>query len=328
MSLSPSPLASPLLPTDELPCADDVRRARGTLGDGVHLTPVFTSKTLNEMVGAELYFKCENMQRTGSFKIRGALNAARSYVSQASGKDISEPLVTHSSGNHGAALALAGQEVGRKVIVVVPESAPEFKKTNIARYGAQLVFCGPTIADRERALAEVMAEGGHVVPPYNDARVISGQGTIALELMQQVKEQYGEELDELWVPIGGGGMASGCVLAAGDSLKVQGVEPELADDAWESLTTGVLVGPRPPETVADGLRGALGDLTFSILRRYGLTVHRVTEAEIVDAQRLLMHCLKVVVEPSGAVPFAGVLKKTTPGKRLGLVISGGNLDLP
>ena len=154
------------------------------------------------MMGAEIFFKCENLQRTGSFKIRGALNAAREFVERAdSGASTNarkEALVTHSSGNHGAALALAGREVGRKVIVVVPETAPEAKKANIARYGAELVLCGPTIADREAALAEVVRSGGHVVSPYNDVRVIGGQGTIALEFVQQVAH-----LDEMWVPVGG-----------------------------------------------------------------------------------------------------------------------------
>ena len=305
-----------------LPTRSDVVRAQQTLGADVHKTPVLTSRSLNKMAGVELFFKCENLQRTGSFKIRGALNAARSYVQSSDGRDSSEPLVTHSSGNHGAALALAGKEVGRKVVVVVPGNAPESKKANIARYGAETVFCGPTISDREAALATVLRNGGHVVPPYNDGRVMAGQGTLALELVAEVPD-----LDELWVPVGGGGMASGCVAAVGDAVQVHGVEPELADDAWESLTSGTLVGPRTPVSVADGLRGALGPLTFEMLRRYELPIHRVSEAQIIAAQRLLMECLKVVVEPSGAVVFAAALEKTTPGKRLGLVISGGNLDL-
>ena len=312
----------------ELPDFEAVQLARERLGQDVHKTPVLSSRTLNKLVGAELFFKCENLQRTGSFKIRGALNAARSFV-EAVNRDTEntnvalEPLVTHSSGNHGAALALAGKEVGRKVIVVVPETAPEAKKANILRYGAKVVLCGPTIRDREKALDEVVRGGGHVIPPYNDVRVIGGQGTLALEFEEQVPE-----LDELWLPVGGGGMASGCVLAVGDRIRINGVEPELADDAWESLTTGVLVGPRPPATVADGLRGALGDITFAVLQNYNLAVHRVSEARILEAQHLLMACLKVVVEPSGAVPFAALLEeKTSPGKRLGLVISGGNLDL-
>jgi len=251
------------------------------------------------------------------------MRGAASAIMALSPEELEKGVATHSSGNHGAALALAGQEVGRKVIVVVPENAPEAKKANIARYGAELVLCGPTIADREAALADVVSSGGHVIPPYNDPRVIAGQGTLALEFAQQVPD-----LDELWVPVGGGGMASGSLVAVGKKIQVRGVEPELADDAWESLESGVLVGPRPPKTIADGLRGSLGEITFALLKNYRLPISRVSEAQISEAQRLLMMCLKLVVEPSGAVPFAALLqKKTTPGKRLGLVISGGNLDL-
>jgi len=280
--------------TNRAPVAKDVLDARLRLGSDVHKTPIMTSRTLDSLAGAQLFFKCENLQRTGSFKIRGALNAAR-LADETQSVEGNVPLVTHSSGNHGAALALAGRETNREVIVVVPENAPSAKKDNIARYGAQLVFCGPTIADREAALAEVMAAGGHVIPPYNDVRVIGGQGTLALEFMEQISD-----LDELWVPVGGGGMASGCVLAVGGNVPVRGVEPLLADDAWESLDTGALVGPRPPVSIADGLRGALGDITFGVLADYNLAISRVTEEQI---------------------------EKTTPGKRLGLVISGGNLDL-
>lgn len=308
-----------------LPVRADVLAAAQRLAGDVHRTPVLTSTTLDAAAGCALFFKCENMQRTGSFKIRGALNAARTYL--ADNPDHAGPLVTHSSGNHGAALALAGREAGLPVIVVVPSNAPEAKKDNIARYGARLVLCGPTIQDREAAVAVELAKGGHLVPPYNDNRVIAGQGTLALEVQEQVAD-----LHELWLPVGGGGMASGCVLAIGEQIAIRGAEPSLADDAWESLTTGVLVGPRPPKTIADGLRGALGDITFDVLRNYGLKIERVDEEQIVAAQRLLMACLKVVVEPSGAVPFAALLAAQRRGdiashQRIALVISGGNMDL-
>ena len=317
--------ALPLRPAG--PIREDVIRARERLAGDVHETPVLTSRTLDLMVGCELYFKCENLQRSGSFKIRGALNAARMFLSESGAVESGGPLVTHSSGNHGAALALAGRETGLDVVVVVPENAPQAKKDNIARYGARLVFCGPTINDREAAVATELANGGHLVPPYNDSRVIAGQGTLGLEVAMQVPE-----LQQLWVPVGGGGMASGCVLAVGQELQVTGTEPLLADDAYESLATGVLVGPRPPTTVADGLRGALGDITFALLRDYKLRIERVTDEQIVAAQRLLMECLKVVVEPSGAVPFAALLAAVERGhvaaqQRIALVISGGNMDL-
>lgn len=309
-----------------LPTHNDVLAAQARLGTDVHRTPVLTSTALDAVAGCSVFFKCENMQRTGSFKIRGALHAARCYLADNTGST-SGPLVTHSSGNHGAALALAGRECGLDAVVVIPENAPQIKKANIARYGAELVFCGPTIADREAAVANELKKGGHLVPPYNDNRVIAGQGTLALETMSQVAN-----LDELWLPVGGGGMASGCVLAVGEQMRVRGAEPELADDAWESLTKGILVGPRPPVTVADGLRGALGDITFAVLHNYALTIERVSEAQIIAAQQLLMECLKLVVEPSGAVSFAALLAAKDRGEvsshqRVALVISGGNMDL-
>jgi len=285
-----------------LPCRADVLQARDRLSGDVHTTPVLTSRTLDQRVGCELYFKCENFQRSGSFKIRGALNAARVF-SAAADSNPTGPLVTHSSGNHGAALALAGRESGLDVVVVVPENAPQAKKDNIARYGARLVFCGPTISDREASVATELSKGGHLVPPYNDSRVIAGQGTLGLEVATQVPG-----LNQLWVPVGGGGMASGCVLALGQEVTVIGAEPLLADDAYESLTTGVLVGPRPPATVADGLRGALGDITFALLRDYELDIERVTEEQIIAAQRLLMECLKVVVDLRPCSPLRGAAR--------------------
>ena len=306
-----------------LPTGDDVALAAHRIADRIHRTPVLTSSALDEVAGRALFFKCENMQRTGSFKIRGALNTALQVAEDADVSGLT--LVTHSSGNHGAALALAGRIVGIEVVVVVPENAPAAKKANIARYGARLIECGPTLADREGAVQELIEQGGHYVSPYNDNRVIAGQGTLALEVLEQT-----DDLQELWVPVGGGGMASGCVLGAGREVRVRGAEPELADDAFHSLATGVLQGPRPPATIADGLRGALGDITFPVLQGYSLAITRVSEAEIVQAQRLLMNCLKVVVEPSGAVGLAAVLKlagNSDLGERVGIVISGGNLDL-
>lgn len=328
-----------------------IESAVARVSERVHRTPVMTSRVLDALAGCKLFFKCENLQRSGSFKIRGAMNAALQTPRDAA-------LVTQSSGNHGAALALAGRELNRAVTVVVPAASPAIKIANIERYGARVVLCGPTIMDREAAVATVLEQGGVYIPPYNHPHVISGQGTLAHELLQQTGE-----LDELWVPVGGGGMASGCVTAVGTRLQVVGAEPELADDAFESLATGKLLGPRPPRTIADGLRGALGEITFEILRDYKLPIQRVSEATIVAAQKLLMDCLKIVVEPSGAVAFAALLIRnsvnansglelptnpeaarvvsnasralqdtqftmpTNAEQRVGIVISGGNLDL-
>ncbi|MEM7218978.1 MAG: pyridoxal-phosphate dependent enzyme [Pseudomonadota bacterium] len=311
--LNPEPSAA-----IELPTAVSVTGAAGRLAGRIHETPVMTSRSLNDMAGCELFFKCENLQRGGSFKIRGAMNAA--LLAAPDG-----PLVTHSSGNHGAALALAGRELDREVIVVVPAVTPQFKQDNVRRYGAELRHCGPTLDEREAMVADVLATGGTYVPPYDHANVIAGQGTMALELTRQV-----EGLDELWLPVGGGGMASGCALGAPAGCRVMGAEPELADDAYESLATHTRVPARPPVTVADGLRGALGELTFAVLDRYGLAIERVSEAEIVAAQALLLGCLKQVVEPSGAVAFAALLRRQRREPRtarVGVIVSGGNVDL-
>ena len=301
--------------------AIDVTGATQRLAGRIHSTPLMTSRTLDALTGCKLYFKCENLQRGGSFKIRGALNAALQTAGVAD-------LVTHSSGNHGAALALAGRELNRPVTVVVPRAAPAIKLANIERYGATIVLCGPTIEDREAAVAKLLSAGGVYIPPYNHQQVIAGQGTLALEVVQQQPDT-----EELWLPVGGGGMASGCVAAVGERVRVIGGEPLLADDAYESLRTGRLQGARAPRTIADGLRGALGDITFAILRDYDLMIQRVGEEEIVEAQRLLMECLKLVVEPSGAVAFAALLAHcqaqppTDVERRVGVVISGGNVDL-
>lgn len=280
----------------------------------VHHTPVLTSDTLDEVVGAALYFKCENLQKTGAFKARGAVNA----VVQSD----ADVVVTHSSGNHGAALAYAARVLGKRAIVVVPEDASPIKVANIARYGAQIVRSGATLASREAVLAEVAARsGGDVVPPYDDARVVLGQGTAALELVASVGH-----LDSLWLPVGGGGLAAGAVVAVGDAVRVVGAEPALAGDAAAGLASGVRQPQMPPHTVADGLRTSLGELNFEVLHGYGLHVELVDEDEIIEAQRLMMSCLKVLVEPSSAVAFAA-LRKARPSGGVGMIITGGNVAL-
>ncbi len=278
----------------------------------VHQTPVLTSASLNDVVGAEIYFKCENLQKTGAFKARGAVNAVVQTEA-----DI---VITHSSGNHGAALAYAARALGKRAIVVVPEDASPIKIDNIARYGADIVRCGPTLASREAVLGEVAARhDGEVVPPYDDARVILGQGTAALELVASVGH-----LDSLWLPVGGGGLAAGAVVAVGEAVRVVGAEPALAGDAAAGLACGVRQPPMPPRTVADGLRASLGVLNFDVLHGYGLRVVLVEEDDIRAAQRLMMSCLKLLVEPSSAVPFAA-LCKAPPAGAVGMIISGGNI---
>jgi len=293
----------------------------------VRRTPVFTSTTLNDRVGVPVYFKCENLQRTGAFKMRGATNALLVRETEARARGV----MTHSSGNHGAALALAARLLGIAATVVMPADAPGVKKAAVLRYGARVVECGPTLADRETALAEVgRASGALFIPPYDDPDVIAGQGTAALEFVHEIPA-----LASLWVPVGGGGLASGTALVgAAHGVEIVGAEPVLADDAYRSLTTGVRQGALPPRTIADGLRGALGHHTFRMLRNHGVSIVCVSEAAIVDAQRLLWQVLKLVVEPSGAVPLAALLMTAQQNQgrgvtqAVGVILSGGNTDFP
>lgn len=305
----------------------DVHQASQRIAAYVHRTPVLTSSTLNDLVGLELYFKCENFQRSGAFKMRGATNA----VLQLSKAERETGVVTHSSGNHGAALALAGSLSDVPVWVVVPEDAPSFKRQAIKRYGATLVNCGPTLEDREVVAQQVGCEtGATFIPPYNDERIVAGQGTAALELIETVAD-----LDEVWVPVGGGGLASGCVVALqGSGVRVCGAEPELADDAYRSLALQTLQPALPPTTIADGLRTALGPITFGILSAYGLEIRLVSETAIVAAQKLIYERLKIVVEPSSAVPLAALLDRKLDQvgehkdgvSRVGVILTGGNLE--
>lgn len=306
------------------PCAADVITAAERLRNHIHNTPVFTSRSLDALVGCKVFFKCENLQRTGSFKARGALNT----LLQLQPRETRKGVTTHSSGNHGAALAMAARELGITAIVVVPENAPAIKREAIAAYGARIVECGPTLAERETTLADVIAETGAVfIAPYNDSRVIAGQGTAAIEFI----ESQGD-IEQIWVPVGGGGLASGCVLAVeGKDIRVVAVEPELADDAYRSLSSGKLQNAMPPCTVADGLRTALGSLNFEILKDYGLTIHRVSEEEIIAAQQLLIQRLKLVVQLSSAVVFAGLLRLSleqgVDAGRIGIILTGGNAQI-
>ena len=306
------------------PCLSDVLAAQKRLAGHVHRTAVCTSRSLDAMVGCSVVFKCENLQRSGSFKARGALNT----LLQLDADELRRGVTTHSSGNHGAALAMAAKELGIAATIVVPANAPATKRSAIAAYGAQIVECGPTLVEREAALSCVVADSGAIfVAPYNDSRVIAGQGTTALELIESHPA-----IEQIWVPIGGGGLAAGCVLAAQNKgVRVVACEPELADDAFRSIASGELQPALPPRTIADGLRTALGPLNFEILRDYALTIHRVSEAEIHAAQILLMQRLKLVVEPSAAVPFAGILNVSRLGQLdascVGIVLTGGNTQL-
>lgn len=303
-----------------LPDVAAVVAAAGRIAAYVRRTPVLTSRTIDAAVGAPVHFKCELFQGSGSFKLRGALSALTAALDTAR----RHGAVTHSSGNHGAALALAGRLLGVRVCVVMPATASAFKRQAVLRYGGEVVDCGPTLEEREAALAELMSGREAVfVPPYDHPQVIAGQGTVALELLDQVPEVSG-----IWVPVGGGGLAAGsAVVATPAGVTVHAGEPALADDAFRGLAIGERQPAPPPRTVADGLRTALGELNFRILREHRVAVVRVSEAAILDAQRLLWNVLKVVAEPSAAVPLAALLECGADGP-VGVVLSGGNVDPP
>lgn len=299
-----------------IPTRAEVIDAARRIDGQVHRTPVLTSRTINAMLGIDAYFKCENLQRTGAFKLRGATNAVRSLPATV------KQVATHSSGNHGAALALAAAEAGFSASIVVPSDAKASKRAAIERYGGTLVECAPTLADRQATLEQVVAKtGATFIPPYDDPRIIAGAGTAALELLQQVPN-----LDQLWVPVGGGGLAAGTVLAAGSATQVVLAEPTLARDAKDSFASGTLMNAMPPRTIADGLRTALGTLNFEILKRASVPVYLASEAAIEKWTGLVAKIMKVVIEPSAAVTLAAMEEnRHAANGRVGVILSGGNL---
>lgn len=309
---------------NDLPGAAEVFAAAARIAPFVHRTPVHTSSSLDRAFDAQFYFKCENFQVTGAFKARGAFNAVMSLEADRAARGVA----THSSGNHGAALALAAARRGIPAWVVVPTDASGFKREAIARYGATVVDCAPGQANREAKLAEWVDQcGATVVHPYDDSAVIAGQGTAALELFEQAGR-----LDLLLAPVGGGGLISGCALAAREvspEARIVAAEPAGADDCWRSKQAGVRVRLEQVATVADGLRASIGERNWALISRLVDEVVRVEEEEIIAAMRLVWERLKIVIEPSSAVPLAAVLAGRVPvaGLRVGIVFSGGNLDL-
>lgn len=297
------------------PTRADVLAAARRIEGHVHDTPVLTSRTMDDMLGARFYFKCENLQRSGAFKMRGATNAVRSLPEGV------RVVATHSSGNHGAALALAATEAGRRAIVVVPADARPAKRAAIERYGAEVVVCEPTLAARQTALEEVVARtGATFVPPYDDPRIVAGAGTAALELLTAHPD-----LDQIWVPVGGGGLAAGTVVAA-RRTPVLLAEPALARDAKDSLERGSWQAAMPPKTIADGLRTALGRLNFAILKRAATPVALASEEAIAHWTKCIAAIMKIVVEPSAAVSLAAIAEQ--PGiahGEVGLILTGGNV---
>lgn len=306
------------------PTLSDIRAARELIGPHIHRTPVMTSSTLDREFGAKLFFKCENFQKVGAFKARGATFAVLSALDG----DVRSGVLTHSSGNHAAALARAAAIRGVPGYIVMPNNAPKVKQESVRRYGGQITFCEPTTPAREAAAAKVHAEtGALLVHPYDNWSVITGQGTCALELLEEIID-----LDLLLTPVGGGGLLSGSTIAAKalrPSIRVFGTEPAGADDAFRSLQTGVRQPQNNPQTIADGLRSSLGDKSFSVLSRMVDGVVTVSEEAIVTAMRKTWEVLKIIIEPSCAVPLAALLehKLDVEGKRVGIILTGGNVDL-
>ncbi|MFU8764117.1 MAG: pyridoxal-phosphate dependent enzyme [Haliea sp.] len=306
------------------PSLADISAARQRIAAHVHVTPVYSSELLDAHTGARVHFKCENLQKVGVFKARGASNAVFSL----SGKEAAAGVATHSSGNHGAALAMAARRRGIPAHVVMPSNAPLAKQDAVAAYGGLIISCEPTLSAREATLERVVAgTGAHVVHPYADPRVIAGQGTVALEILEQVPD-----LEVIVVPVGGGGLLSGVALAIKalrPEVEVVAAEPEGADDAFRSFGLGELQPSIAPNTIADGLLAGLGVLNFALIQQHVDTILTVTDANIVAAMRLQWTRLKTVVEPSGAVSFAALLEhpERFRGRRVVAVISGGNLDL-
>lgn len=303
---------------------DDIKNAYQTIHREVCQTPALRSETLEAPYAAEIFYKCENLQKTGAFKFRGASNAIAKLDDAARQKGVA----THSSGNHGAALASAAQLKGIAATVVMPETAVASKIENVRRYGAEIVFCEPTQKSREETLAKVLEEKGQVaIHPYDNEHIIAGQGTVALEVLR-----YVPDLDYLLIPVGGGGLLAGCAAyarAAYPKLKIIGVEPAGADDAAQSLARGERVLDVVPDTIADGLRATIGELTFPLIKENVDDIITVSDEAIRKAQFEVMDKLKMIVEPSSAIVHAAldVLAPDIKGGRLALVLTGGNVDL-
>jgi threonine dehydratase len=303
---------------------DLIQAARARIMGRVHRTPVMTSQTLDSQAGGQLYFKCENLQKGGAFKARGATNAVFA-LSEAEARN---GVATHSSGNHAAALSRAAKLRGIPAHIVMPNNAPKAKQASVSRYGGRIVFCEPTLQARESTVERVIAEtGATLIHPYDDLDVMAGQATTAVELLEDVPQ-----LDAILCPVGGGGHLSGIAVAVKTlkpSVRVIGVEPAGADDASRSFRSGQIEPMPNPKTIADGLRTSLGKMPFVEIRRYVDDIVTVSEESIVSGMRQIWEVMKIIVEPSGAVPYAAVLSQRVPtqGQNIGIVLSGGNLDL-
>ena len=302
----------------------DIRAAHARIADKIHRTPVLTSATLDALCGGQLFFKCENFQKIGAFKARGAANAVFSLTDAEAARGVA----THSSGNHAAALARAARLRGIPAHIVMPSNAPKAKVESVKRNGGTIIFCEPTVAAREAACAQVIAEtGARLVHPYNDYAVMAGQGTATLELLEQAPN-----LDLIIAPVGGGGLLSGTAVAAKGAkpgIRVIAAEPAAADDAARSFAAGHIIPLDKTTTIADGLRTSLGERNFPLIQQNVDAIVTVSEESIVVAMRRIWEVLKIIIEPSCAVPYAAIMEKKidVTGKRVGIILTGGNVDL-
>ena len=302
----------------------DIVAAHDRIAPFIHRTPVLTNKSLNELSGAELYFKCENFQKAGSFKIRGATNT----VELLNQDELDKGVATTSSGNHGAALSMAVSRRNGKTKVVMPHNTPKIKVKNVERNGGEVIWCEPDQTSREEVLKDLVVKtGSTVVHPYNDERIVMGQGTAGKELIEDHPD-----LDAIVSPVSGGGLLSGTLLSAqgiNPKIKVYGAEPLEADDTFLSLQKGEIVPNKTINTICDGLRAQIGTITFPIIQSYVEEVITLTEKEIIESMKMIWERMKIVVEPSCSITLAAVLKSRDrfAGKKVGLIISGGNVDL-
>lgn len=308
----------------EIPSLSDIKRAHTRIGQYIIRTQIMTSNTIDEMVGAQVFFKCENFQKVGAFKMRGASNIIMSYRPE----ERVNGFATHSSGNHAQAVALAAKLAGAKAYIVMPNNAPEVKKKAVIGYGAEVTFCEPTEEARHSTCQQIIEETGAIqVHPFNDPRIIAGQGTAAKEFLEEMPD-----LDAIMTPVGGGGLAAGSALTVASVspiTKMYLAEPEAVDDTYQSFKSGKLKGVKNPKSIADGLLVSVGDLNFEIIKNHVEDVFTVGEDEIISAMQLTWERMKIIIEPSSAVALAALIKNRdkVQGKKVGIIITGGNVDL-
>ena len=303
---------------------NDIEKAHQRISDHIHNTPILTSDSLDNELGSNLFFKCENFQKTGSFKIRGATNS----ILQLNDTEIKNGIITTSSGNHGAAVAFIADKIGTSSKIIMPNNTPKNKIENVQRYGGEIFYCEPNIKSREDTLEKMIQKsGGSIIHPYNDEKIIAGQGTVAKELIEKVPD-----LDAIICPVSGGGLLSGTLLAAKNlkpGIKVFGAEPENADDTYRSILNNKIMSNETTDTIADGLRAQVGTVTFPIIKENVNKILLVSEEMIISSMYMIWQRLKIIIEPSCSIVLAALMLNSNKflNKKVGLILTGGNYDL-